>query len=72
MAAQPLKVPSKYFFCDRITVVRFEAFTAVVMNSSIFWDITLCSPLKVNRHFDPFNSSDLKIFGGRAEEGMEL
>jgi hypothetical protein len=25
--------------------------TAVVMKSSVFWDITLCSPLKVNRCF---------------------
>jgi hypothetical protein len=25
--------------------------TAVVMKSTIFWDITPCSPLKVNRHF---------------------
>jgi hypothetical protein len=26
-----------------------EVLTAVVMKSSIFWDITLCSPLKVNQ-----------------------
>jgi hypothetical protein len=25
--------------------------TLVVMKSSVFWDITPCSPLKVNRHF---------------------
>jgi hypothetical protein len=31
--------------------VRFEDSTAVVMKSSIFWDITPCSPLKVNRRF---------------------
>jgi hypothetical protein len=29
----------------------FEVLTAVVMKSSIFWDITMCSPLKVNRRF---------------------
>jgi hypothetical protein len=29
----------------------FEDLTALVMNSSIFWDITPCSPLKVNRLF---------------------
>jgi hypothetical protein len=29
----------------------FEVFTAEVMNRTIFWDITLCNPLKVNRHF---------------------
>jgi hypothetical protein len=33
------------------TCVRFEVLTAVVMKSTIFWDITPCSPLKVNRHF---------------------
>jgi hypothetical protein len=27
--------------------VEFEVLTAVVMKSSIFWDIMLCSPLKV-------------------------
>jgi hypothetical protein len=31
--------------------VGFEVLTAVVMKSSIFWDITSCSPLKVNRCF---------------------
>jgi hypothetical protein len=30
-------------------VRRFE--TAVVMKSTIFWDITSCSPLSVNRRF---------------------
>jgi hypothetical protein len=28
-----------------------EIFTAVIMKSSIFWDITACNPLKVNGHF---------------------
>jgi hypothetical protein len=31
--------------------VGFEALSAVVMKSSLFWDITPCSPLKVNRRF---------------------
>jgi hypothetical protein len=31
--------------------VGFEVLTAVVMKSSIVWDITPCSPLKVNRRF---------------------
>jgi hypothetical protein len=31
--------------------VGFEVFTAVVMKSIIFWDMTLCSPLSVNRRF---------------------
>jgi hypothetical protein len=29
----------------------FEVFTMVVMESTIFWDITPCSPLKFNRRF---------------------
>jgi hypothetical protein len=32
-------------------VVGFEVLTAVIMRSSIFWDITPCSPLSVNRRF---------------------
>jgi hypothetical protein len=32
-----------------ISYVGFQFVTVVVMNSPIFWDITLCSPLKVNR-----------------------
>jgi hypothetical protein len=31
--------------------VGFEVLTAVVMKSTIFWDIKPCSPLKVNRRF---------------------
>jgi hypothetical protein len=31
--------------------VGFEVLTAVVMKSSVFWDETLCSPLKANRRF---------------------
>jgi hypothetical protein len=37
--------------CEYNRDVEFEILTAVVMKSSIFWDITPCSPLKVNRHF---------------------
>jgi hypothetical protein len=29
-------------------LVGFEVLTAVVMKSTIFWDITPCSPLRVN------------------------
>jgi hypothetical protein len=32
-------------------VIEFEVLTAAVTKSSIFWDITPCSPLKVNRRF---------------------
>jgi hypothetical protein len=31
--------------------IGFEVLTAVVMKSSVFWDITPCSSLKVNRCF---------------------
>jgi hypothetical protein len=31
--------------------VGFEIFTAVVLKSTIFWDMTLCSPLSFNRRF---------------------
>jgi hypothetical protein len=31
--------------------VGFEVLTPVVMKSTIFWDITPCSPLRVNRRF---------------------
>jgi hypothetical protein len=34
-----------------ISSVGFEVLIAVVINSSIFWHITACSPLKVNRRF---------------------
>jgi hypothetical protein len=31
--------------------VGFEVLTAVVVKSSIFWDVTPCGPFKVNRRF---------------------
>jgi hypothetical protein len=31
--------------------MRFEDLTEVVIKSVVFWDITLCSPLKVNGRF---------------------
>jgi hypothetical protein len=34
-----------------IVFVEFKVLTAVVMKSSVFWDIMPCSPLKVNRRF---------------------
>jgi hypothetical protein len=32
----------------RVLIVRFEVLTAVIMKSTIFWDIMPYSPLKVN------------------------
>jgi hypothetical protein len=31
---------------------EYEVLTAVVVKSTIYWDITPCSPLKVNRRFE--------------------
>jgi hypothetical protein len=31
--------------------VEYEILTAAVTNNSVFWDITQCSPLKINRRF---------------------
>jgi hypothetical protein len=45
--------------------VGFEVLTPVVMKSSVFWDITPCSPLKVNRREEYVSS----VF--RAEELRE-
>jgi hypothetical protein len=36
---------------SRISSVGFEVLQPVVMKSNIVWDITLCSPLSVNRRF---------------------
>jgi hypothetical protein len=36
------------------TCLRFEVPTAVVIGCSVFWDITVCSPLKTNRRFGAF------------------
>jgi hypothetical protein len=48
--------------CDRIFIlVGIEVLTAVVMNSTIFWDITTCNPLSVNRRFGKYIAS---IFRG--------
>jgi hypothetical protein len=34
-----------------VNLLGFEILTAVVMRSSIFWDIMPCCPLKANRRF---------------------
>jgi hypothetical protein len=47
-----------------INVMGFEVFTEVIMKSTNFWDITLCSrPLSVNRRFGETNRFHLQ--GGR-------
>jgi hypothetical protein len=42
------------------TCVRFGVLRAVVMKSTIFWDITPCSPLKVNRRLGGSNNKPSK------------
>jgi hypothetical protein len=39
------------FVMVKKTVVGFGVFTAVVLKSTIFWDMTPCSPLSYNRRF---------------------
>jgi hypothetical protein len=34
-----------------VSFMGFEILTVVVMKNSIFWDIMLCNPFKVNLHF---------------------
>jgi hypothetical protein len=34
-----------------VYAVEVEVLTAVVMNGAVFWHITLCSPVTVNRRF---------------------
>jgi hypothetical protein len=48
---------SLYFYTEyfkmrsTVKVVGFEVLIAVITKMPFFWDITLCSPLKVNRRF---------------------
>jgi hypothetical protein len=44
-------VPSRKWYKSSLKYVGFEVLTAVVMKNIIFWDITPCSPLSVNRRF---------------------
>jgi hypothetical protein len=41
----------KSFYREHEQKLGFEVFTAVVMKSTVFWDITPCSPLSVKRRF---------------------
>jgi hypothetical protein len=47
----PNKTLGLFPYNNKIIDVGIEVLTAVVMKSTIFWDITPCSPLKVNRRF---------------------
>jgi hypothetical protein len=47
--------------------VGFKVLTAVVMESTIFWDITPCSPLKINRRLG--GKCRLRLQGRRISRG---
>jgi hypothetical protein len=49
--------------------VGSEVLTAVVMKSTIFWDITPCSPLSVNRRFG--GTYRLHLHGRKNKLGKE-
>jgi hypothetical protein len=42
---------SNVIFNNKICIIGFEVLTAVVMQSIIFWDMTLCSALSCTRRF---------------------
>jgi hypothetical protein len=46
-----LKQQNKTRLVSNSGFLGFEVLRTVIMNSFIFWDITLCSPLKANRRF---------------------
>jgi hypothetical protein len=52
------------------TYIGFQVLTAVVMKSPIFWDITPCSPLKVNRRFG--EKRRLHLQGRRVSQKINL
>jgi hypothetical protein len=60
-----LLTTNNYFTLKEIGVkamiisVKSEVLTAVVKRSSIIWNITPCSPLKVNRRFEGDKLSSL-------------
>jgi hypothetical protein len=41
----------QYLFEKVFNGIGFEVLTAIVMKNSVFWNIMLCGPLKVNLHF---------------------
>jgi hypothetical protein len=46
---------------ESINISGFDVFTAVVMKSIIFWDITPCTPLSVNRRFGEHIASIFRV-----------
>jgi hypothetical protein len=62
--------PGSYAAYDILSFVGFEVFTAVVMKSIIFWVITLCSLLSVNRRFR--GTSRLHLQGQRNKSNKQV
>jgi hypothetical protein len=50
----------------KLGIAGFEVLTAVVMKSTVIWDIMPCSPLKVNRRFG--GTYRLYLQGGRISQ----
>jgi hypothetical protein len=48
-------LPSNHEVRTEIKDVEFEVLTAAVIKYSIFWDIRLCSPMKVNLTLNRLN-----------------
>jgi hypothetical protein len=51
-------------------LLGFEVLTAVVMKSSVFWDITLCSPVEAVKHMLSHRFLLGLVFG--PEDGGEM
>jgi hypothetical protein len=47
-ALVPINKTTWHHNTETIVFVGFEGLTAVVMKISVFWDIKLCCPMKVN------------------------
>jgi hypothetical protein len=64
-----------YFACGkpRKTCVGFEVLTAVVMKSTIFWDITPCDTQRTTRRYIPedgtLQEKPISIAGAPVEPG---
>jgi hypothetical protein len=59
----PFKPKSMDLFEQFVKKVGFEVLTAVVMKSSILWNITHCSPLKINLRFRGTYASIFRVSG---------
>jgi hypothetical protein len=51
-----------YIHVGQLYLLGFEVVTAVVMKSSIFWDITPYSPLKVSHRFGGIFRLHIQLF----------